>query len=160
MQLYLIQFTEKEAAAKDETGPDKDDSDAFAAKSSLKLSKYPRPDLNLLIPFKSENTNPYASLPDVLQQFIMALPPANMYHGPVPDVDDLMQLLKEVPLPAAPAGGSSEPQEIAQPTTSTQKKRKADDDDEEDGTIPYLSYSNSFRYVYQPSKSTSGKRCV
>lgn len=122
----LDSFSSGNAAAvnvvSENSATDKDGNDIsinFIAKKNPKLNKYPRPDLTLLIPVNpntlvaSPSTNAplegaaaifkqFGILPESIAHFLLALPSPQAYQGPFADVDQLLKLITETPLPPPP----------------------------------------------------------
>lgn len=77
----------------------------------------------------------FGGVPDIIAQLIVNLPPAAIWQGPIVDVDGLMSLLHETPLPPPPADFNVDSQ--PNPTQQQKKRRTAvEEDDEEEDTIP------------------------
>jgi len=73
------------------------------SKSNAKLSKLPKPDLSMMVLYTPDAStpSPYGVIPEAISNFLSVLPLPENYKGPVPDIDQLMRLLEEVPLPIA-----------------------------------------------------------
>jgi hypothetical protein len=95
---------------KDDASSNEENGDPLhPSKYASRLAKFPKPDLNQMIPFSADLTVPAVSpfgphVPEVVSQFIMGLPSGTLYEGPLPNIDLLLGILLEVPLPPPPEG--------------------------------------------------------
>lgn len=120
--IFLLKGREPSQLKKDEETKEDNSMDplqSFLSVSNPKLSKFPRPDLSQLIPYATTSLPSSLNLSpsDPLAQFIASLPLPAQYFGVSPDVDELIKLLEETPLPPLPTEVKTE-----EPATKKRKK--------------------------------------
>ncbi|PRP86401.1 hypothetical protein PROFUN_05320 [Planoprotostelium fungivorum] len=117
--LWPCSFAELDSFGKPISTPEKladdmkDDSDPFATGEKME-NKYPKPDLTLMIPLKTGDpaslpfeapaSNPYmaVNLPPDVNALLQNLP-QTPWQGPMVDVEGMIAMLMETPLPPPPA---------------------------------------------------------
>jgi len=75
----------------------------------------------------SAQTNIYLNFPEILAKLLSALPPPNVYQAPTLDVDQLITLIQETPIPNAPTTTTRTTEK-----TKSSKRKTADSDSEDE----------------------------
>ena len=134
----LESFEREPAPKHDDSNTKEENNINVIAKSTIDLTRYPRPDLSQHSPFVQDVSTLVpgvpAGVPDIIAQLIVTLPPANTWLGPVLDLDTVINLYTENVLPPPPPGAELTmlPDSSVVATNQSSKKRKVEEEEEEE----------------------------